>query len=199
MRLRALVLASTAALLAGCATRPDAAPPATPALPLLRLAPAALGCVLNAQQRIEVALPDGARRNVDMLLEADTQAVNLALLGAGQVLARLGWDGVDLEQSRAAWAPAELSGERTLSELQMAGWPLAAVQQALPAGWQMLAVAQGRELRHGDQLRLRVRYGAERVWTLDNPQQHYRLTIHTLAHDAQPLAGLPAGAGPACF
>lgn len=189
-----LVLATVAAaLLHGCATTPTPAP--TDSMPLLRLSPASLGCVLSAQQRIMVAVQGRAAQSADVLLEVDAEAVNLALVALGQTLARLSWDGKSLGQQRASWAPEALSSERVLSELQLAGWPLLAVQQALPLGWEMSASEQGRELRQAGELKLRVRYGADRVWSLDNPQQGYRLTIQTLSHSAQPAAPL---LGPAC-
>ncbi|MFD2453457.1 DUF3261 domain-containing protein [Ideonella paludis] len=159
------------------------------------MSPASLGCVLSAQQRIVVATQGRAEQSAEVLLEVDAEAVRLALVALGQTVARLSWDGLTLNQQRAAWAPEPLSGERVLSELQMAGWPLQAVQQALPPGWTMSADTNVRELRQAGELRLRVHYEANRVWSLDNPKQGYRLTIHTLTHSAEPTqtAALPFG------
>lgn len=192
-----LVLTTLAvALLHGCAT--TRAPEASVGVPLLRLSPASLGCVLSAQQRITVAVQGRASQSAEALLEVDAETVNLALVALGQTLARLSWDGRSLGQQRAAWAPEALSSERVLSELQLAGWPLPAVQQALPLGWELSASERGRELRQAGELKLRVLYGADRVWTLDNPQQGYRLTIHTLSHSVEPAQPAAPLLGPAC-
>ncbi|TDM05734.1 MAG: DUF3261 domain-containing protein [Ideonella sp. MAG2] len=193
--IKALLLGA-AVLLQACAHAP--APPPEAGVPMLRLSPASLGCVLSAQQRMAVAVAGRAAQSAEVLLEVDAQAVNLALVALGQTVARLVWDGQTLSEARAPWAPAALSGERVLSELQLAGWPLDVVQAALPTGWTLTASERGRELRQGGALKLRVDYGPNRVWTLDNPQQGYRLTVQTLSHSTQGTPSSSAASGPAC-
>jgi hypothetical protein len=160
--------------LAACTTPP--APPA--AAPLLRLAPSTLGRTLALQQQLTVQSGDRTE-HIDVLLEADTQSVRVALLGLGQTGASLEWDGHDLKQTQASWWPRAVSAERVLSELQLALWPAEAVRQVLPTGWTLEAGATERLLRQGDNDVIRIRYlsptRSELVHLLDG----YRLDIES--------------------
>ncbi|MBK1612135.1 hypothetical protein CKO44_01455 [Rubrivivax gelatinosus] len=172
-RLGAIV--ATAAVLAGCATAPAPAP--LPEAPLLRLAPAALGRSLNQQQQISVSAPGRAPQRAELLLEVDAQAVRLAVFGLGQTAARLEWDGRQLRQQRAPWWPAAVSGERILSELQLALWPADAVRAALPAGWTLQVGADGRRLLWADRPVMTIRHEAPGRTELVNERDGYRLLI----------------------
>jgi hypothetical protein len=136
-------LAMAAALVSGCgalcpAPGPLAAPPRDDA-PLLRLPPQALGRSLALQQQLTVDVRGQPERRLDVMLEADPSAVRLALVGpGGQTAARLEWDGLRLDETRAPWLPAAVSSERILSDLQLVLWPAAAIRSALPAGWSLV-------------------------------------------------------------
>ena len=171
--LRCVVL--LAGLLLGCAT-----PPAAPReAPLLRLAPAALGRTLALQQQLVVEA-HGQTQRVDVLLEADPDAVRLALLNLGQTVARLEWDGRQLQATKAAWWPAEVRSERILSDLQLVWWPADAVRAALPAGWALSASPAQRELAQGSELVTVVRYLSPMIVELDNRRAGYRLRIESV-------------------
>jgi hypothetical protein len=169
----ALVAAVLVLSLAACAT-----PSASTSAPLLRLQPSALGQTLALQQRLTVQA-QGRIQQLDVALEADAQAVHLAVLDLGQVVARLEWDGHALRESRAAGWPDAVRGERILSDLQLVYWPAEAIRPALPAGWS-LAVQDGmRSLRSGERTVLQVRYPAAGAAELENLVERYRIRIES--------------------
>lgn len=140
-------------VLAGCANGPVA----TGAMPLqLALAPAALGCGLAVQQQLTVQPPSGVAQTLDALLEVDAQGVRLALFHMGQSMGALYWDGQQLQTALSRWWPAQLPPAQVLSDMQLALWPVPAIVQALPAGWQVLEAAQGRRLSFKGQVRADV-------------------------------------------
>lgn len=171
------------AVVAACST-PPAAVAANPSVPLLRLAPAALGRTLSLQQLITVQIrtPHGEQtREIQALLEADATHTRLAALAGGQVLARLDWDGTDLRATRSPWAPAEVVPERILSDLQLSLWPVPAIRAALPAGWRLEASAGVRRLVTGDDVAVEVSYPNDMTTEFVQHRDGYRLTIRTLA------------------
>jgi hypothetical protein len=190
-------LALAAALAAGCAapgTAPERPAPAAGAGALLRLPPASLQRELKLQQHITVEFTVQGRterRELLALLEADAARTRLAAVGAGQVLARLDWDGTTLQVSRAPWAPAELQPERILSDLQLALWPAAAIRAALPAGWSFDATPALRQLRQGSETVAEIRFPDAATTLFVQHRDGYRLTIRNLPATA---AGANAGA-----
>ena len=172
-----LAMLSLAVLLVACATRP---PRASIELPVLQLAPAALGHPLALQQRLEFAFgPE--RRELDALLEADAGSVRLAVQALGRSGVTLVWDGKTLQQTRADWLPAAVRGERVLDDLQFVHWPVAAIRAALPADWSVEETPDGaRELRRGGDIWLRATHPAENTVELENLAEGYRLTVHSV-------------------
>lgn len=173
------------ALLGGCAApRPTYQPavehcgvPATPdATPLLRLAPSALGRAIAVQQQLTVTAKDQTRR-IDVALEVDDGAVRLAVLAMGQTAARLVWDGTRLDETRAAWLPSAVSGERILSDLQLALWPEDAVRDALPTGWFLDAGPGARTLRFHRTVVATVAYPTPTRIELAQLRDGYQLVI----------------------
>jgi hypothetical protein len=130
-------------LLAACAVRGPDAPLVE--LPTLRLPPAALGHELALQQRL-VLVRDGQRRELDALLEVDAAQVRLLVQAMGLPGVHLIWDGQHMDEQRAPWLPPQVRGERVLSDLQFALWPLPAVRAALPPSWQVEQVGDERRL-----------------------------------------------------
>jgi len=169
----------------GCASAPPAPPvaaadcgPADVAAPVLRLAPAALGRELAVQQQLTVTA-QGRTQRIDVLLEADAAAVRLALVHMGQTAARLTWDGRDLQETRAPWLPEQVSGERILSDLQLAMWPATAVRAALPPGWFLDTTVDARLLRHGTATVVAVSYPSASRIEIDQRHDKYRLVVDT--------------------
>lgn len=176
--------------LAGCASPRRAAAPdvlaesATPssAMPLLRLAPAALGRPLALQQQLSVRGPDGTQRHLQALLEADAGELRIALTSMGQVLARIRWNGAQLDVQRSRHWPDQVMPERILSDLQLALWPVAQIAAALPPDWQLLASADGtRRLLQAGIARIEVRAPGPGVTQIDYLQEGWQLRIETLA------------------
>ena len=171
-RLIAALLA--AAVLAGCATAPPR--PAEP--PTLRLAPALLGHPLDLQQHLTLQAP-GRDQQLDVLLEADAQHVQLGVVAMGQVAARLSWDGVTLTEDKAPWWPQAVSGSRILSDLQLTLWPVAAIQAALPAGWQLAEDGNVRTLTQDGAVVTVITRKSPWVVELDQRREHFVLKIES--------------------
>ena len=174
-----LIAIAALCLLAACASTP-AAPRDAGAVPMLRLAPSALGKSLALQQRLEFR--HGERRDtVDALVEADADAVRLVIHAQGQVALRLDWDGVTLQQTRADWLPAALSGERVLDDLQLVFWPAASIAAALPAPWRIEERDGERRIFDGDVPVVSITWSSPSQASLQQHRQGYQLAIHSVA------------------
>lgn len=184
--LLALALAATA--LTGCGTPPPAPPQeASSALPEFRLPPASLGRTLAWQQRLQVVAQGRVQPPVDALVEVEPTMLRMALMSAGQTLARLEWDGQTMNTQRSPMWPASIAPERVLSDLQLALWPRAQLVAALPADAQLDDEPGGlRVLRlRGD--KIASVQGAESLHIeLVNHRFDYRLRI-----DSTPLSTEP--------
>lgn len=170
--LGALLLAG----LAACAVTPTSSPGAAMDL---RLSPASLGRELALQQRMTVTV-GGASRQLDVLIEADAQAVRLAVMDFGQVVARLEWDGLALTETRAPGWPPGITAARVLADLQLVHWPVAAIAAALPPGWRIDEQTGVRVLHHGARAMVRVQSPAPGVAELDNLAAGYRVRLEPL-------------------
>lgn len=157
-----LAMAFTTLAAVGCVSLPggqrtpptnDARTPAV-SLPLLRLSPASLGRYLSEHQVLSIEGPGGEAATLDVLLEIDDRELRMALLQTGRVMARLQWDGSQLQTMRAPGWPEDISEERILSDMQMALWPLSAVQASLPPSWSIEQHASTRYLRERSQDRV---------------------------------------------
>jgi hypothetical protein len=187
MRARSLhptLAALACAALVACAATPPAAPPADQASVSFRLPPASLGRTLAWQQRLQVTVHGQAQPPLDALLEADADGLRLALLGAGQTLARLAWDGHSLQAAQAAGWPKAIPPERVLSDMQLALWPLAPLQAALPADATLADEGPLRVLRRRGEVVTTVRDAGTLHIELVNQALGYTLRI-----DSMPLEG----------
>jgi hypothetical protein len=167
-------LALAALLLTACAHRP--APPLAE-LPL-RLSPASLGRELVVQQRMTVKAY-GRSQQLDVAIEADVEAVRLAVLAFGQTVARVDWDGRELRESAMRGFPPGVTGSLLLRDVQLVYWPLDAIQSALPLGWTVQGDRVARELRYGGQPMIRVRYPAAGAAELDNLTARYQVRLES--------------------
>ncbi len=169
-----LIAALALAAVAGCATAPPK--PAEP--PTLRLAPALLGHSLALQQHLTLQAP-GREQQLDVLLEADAQHVQLGVVAMGQVAARVSWDGTTLTEDKAPWWPQAVSGSRILSDLQLTLWPVAAIQAALPAGWQLAEDGNVRTLTQDGAVVTVITRKSPWVVELDQRREHFLLKIES--------------------
>lgn len=174
---RRLALLAAAVTLAGCA-RPRLPLPPEPYA--LRLSPASLGRELALRQRLTLTVA-GRSQQLELALEADAQAVRVAVLAFGQTLARLEWDGRELKESRAPGWPPVITGARVLADVQLVHWPADAIRAALPPGWSLQADDAGRVLAAGTTTMARVRYPAPGTAELDQVAGHYRLRLESVA------------------
>lgn len=127
-------------------------------------------------QHMEIRTAVGARA-FDVALEVDADAVRLAVMQWGQVMARMHWDGRELTQSTVPGWPRQVSAEGVLSDLQLVWWPAEAVRAALPAGWSLQDDAHGRVLREGAEAVSTVRrLGPERI-ELTQHRQGYTVVV----------------------
>lgn len=162
-------------LLAACASR---MPRPLVELPPLRLSPASLPAPLALQQQLHFRF-GSHERDLDALLEADAQQVQLAVQAMGQTGVRLQWDGQQLTQQRAPWLPPQVRAERVLDDLQFALWPVAAIAQVLPPEWSVHDDGRRRELRHGDRAWLVLERAQDGLLRLDNQAERYTLEIRS--------------------
>jgi len=139
---------------------------------------------LSWQQHLQVTAQGRAHPPVDALLEVDEHSVRLALLGAGRTLARLQWDGQTLQAEQGTGWPPAIPAERVLSDLQLALWPLKALQAALPTDATLTDEGPLRVLRQRGLLVATVR---------DAGMAHIELVNHALQYtlhiDSVPLGG----------
>lgn len=180
---RSLLLGATV-LLGACAA------PRAPLvqLPLLRLPPAALGRALSLVQRLSVrrldAAADAPPQTVEVLLEADGEALRLAGFALNQRVLTMAWDGRELQVKRHPLLPAEVDTDRMLRDLTLVLWPAEAIRAALPAGWTLDADARTRVLRDHGEPRLTIAYGVAvdaplGPVTLSNLAEGYALEIES--------------------
>lgn len=163
-------------LLAACASR---MPRPLVELPPLRLPPASLPAPLALQQQLHFRF-GSHERDLDALLEADAQQVQLAVQAMGQTGVRLQWDGQHLTQQRAPWLPPQVRAERVLDDLQFALWPPAAIAAALPPGWQVADDGQQRTLSRDGTVWLLLQRRADGSVELDNRAEGYALRIESI-------------------
>jgi hypothetical protein len=177
---RLIAAAAIAGTLVACASAPPR--PAPRETPQLRLAPALLGHPLNLLQHLWLQAP-GRDQQLDVLLEADAQHVQLGIVAMGQVAARLAWDGSTLTEERAPWLPQAVSGARILSDLQLTLWPAAAIRAALPPGWTLAESGDVRTLSQDGEVVTVITHVAPSVVELDQRREHFKLKIESRAPD----------------
>ncbi|WP_265305886.1 DUF3261 domain-containing protein [Verminephrobacter eiseniae] len=171
------------AALAGCAVRP-----LLPVAPMLRLAPSALGREWTVVQQLEVQA-GGQKRSLDIALEVDAQSVRMAFMQWGHTVARLDWDGRQLEQRLVPGWPDAVSAERVLSDLQLVWWPATAVRAALAPGWRLAESRQTRELSYAGRTIASIRMVAPGHIELIQHADGYAVQVH--AGDDAPVFATP--------
>ncbi|GMU44935.1 MAG: DUF3261 domain-containing protein [Xanthomonadales bacterium] len=167
-------------LLAACTQAPPR--PVSPP-PILRLPPASLGAELSLQQRLSV-IHAARTQHADALLQTDAHALRLVLLVGPRRLLTLSFDGERIDEQRDPALPAELAGERFVSDIQLACWPADAIRSALPAGWSLIDDARRRTLIHAGEPVTEIRYGQDQRWLgridIEHVRAGYRLRIESV-------------------
>lgn len=164
-----------ALLLAACTSAPP-----SPARLGLRLAPAALGDTISVQQHLTVER-DGKTNDLDAALEVDQNNISLVGLALGMRVLSLDYDGREISEWRHPMLPSQVQAADVLEDLQLTLWPVAAIAQALPAGWQIEERGLRRTLRRDGEVVATIDYSGTPRWqgkaVLDNVRYRYRLTV----------------------
>lgn len=158
------LLAAFGLALAACTTAPVAPPAAAASWPLL--APATLGAAVTATQRLRAIHAD-REISVECALDIDAGRILLVgLLPAGPRLFTVKYDGQRVEAQSSRALPAALSPERMLNDLQLAFWPLAALEAAFArSAWRVVQPdPRTRRLLRGDTLVAEVHYAGPDPW-----------------------------------
>jgi hypothetical protein len=144
-----------------------------------------LGQPLSVRQHLSFTMAQ-KNQQLDALLEADATTIRLALFSMGQTAARLSWDGQKLEENRAPWWPPAFSSAKILSDLQLVLWPSSVIRANLPAGWLLDENEQGRRLKEGTEVVIKIQHPTPTRTLLTNLREGYRLQI-----DSQTIAQQP--------
>ena len=169
------------ALLAACTQMP----PRATAAPTLALASPGAQPARSASQIIHAAF---GPRAVTLRTAIEIQPDKLSIVGVtatGQRLFDATYDGKAIAARKSALVPDDVDPERVLADVQLALWPLAAVQTAFRArGLEVSEPFAGvRRLRRGDVLVAEVHYASADPWMgrlwLVNFEFDYSLTIDT--------------------
>jgi hypothetical protein len=183
--MRPLIFVCLSLLLTGCGSLTRVTPP-LPSFPLL--APATLGATRSVQQVLHATFGDQELVINSVVTATPTNLQVIAVNAVGLRLFSVDYDGKTVKAERAPGLPEQLAPERILADLQLACWPLKALQDAARGSeWQVGESTGGtRWLRHKDKLIAEVRYTGGDPWqsrmSLSNYQYGY-----VLAFDAQPL------------
>jgi hypothetical protein len=199
--MRAAAMACVAALLlAGCknAPRPAATPASTGADSAVPAPPA----VPRTDARPALALPDAAgmrsasqvihaaygSRSVVLRTAIESAPGRLDVVGVtatGQRVFSAHYDGRSIDARKSPFVPEQLDPERVLADMQLALWPLAAVQAAFrERGLTVTEPFPGvRRLSRADRLLAEVHYASDDPWSgrlwFVSFEFDYSLTIDT--------------------
>jgi hypothetical protein len=185
---------SAALALAACATTPASQAPARLGL---KLAPASLGANISLQQHLTVER-NGRIDQLDAAVEVDQQQFNMVGLAFGQRVLSLHYDGQTVQSWRHPMLPSQVRAEDVLEDTQLTLWPLAAIRQALPAGWTIEQQGLQRTLLLQGEPVMVINYSTPTPWDgkaeLNNLRYHYRLTIESVSDTAAdtPVSPKPA-------
>lgn len=179
-------------LAAGCSSLPGPAQPAV--VPALALSPASLGSDINLAQQLHLA---GSRhtllrrivngQTLDAQLEVDAQDVRLAAFAMGTRVFTMHWDGSTLNAEQGSLLLPRVDARRILRDIQLAYWPAAAVQAALPPSWTLEEQENRRTLKFEGREVVVLHYAGSPAWQgqtlLDNHLEGYRLRIESVVQE----------------
>lgn len=168
-------------LLSACSVLGVHQPPPSPPL----LSPASLGHSVSALQIVRGSYGD-QETTFQCIVKVDSQGLAVIGLSAqGQRLFKLRYDGEKLDAESTALAPIALDLRRVLVDLQLALWPLDALQLGFAGTlWEVSEpAAQTRRLRRHGKLIAEVHYQSADPWQgllwLSNFESDYSLVIES--------------------
>ncbi len=167
-------------LLAACAHAPrEEAGPAPRAL-----APVSAVSPRSASQVIHAAYGE---RAATLRTALEVSATGMKLVGVtatGQRLFTASYDCQAVSAERGAFVPADIQPERVLADMQLALWPLPALQEALAPAYDVAEPFRGvRRLKRDGRLVAEVHYTGDDPWAgrlwLVSFEHGYSLTVDT--------------------
>lgn len=170
-----------ATLLCGCVTTSIQPRPVDnrPLLPPSSVSPH------NVNQVLHAAFGDRDVQLQSILNAKPDEVTVIGVTALGLRAFTLKYNGVDLQEQRAAELPAAINGRQLLNDVQLAFWPLQALQAAWqPAGWEVSEPQSGtRRLRKQGRLIAEVHYADADPWNgrlwLSNFAYGYSLYIES--------------------
>ncbi|MFA5919860.1 MAG: DUF3261 domain-containing protein [Methylococcaceae bacterium] len=166
-------------------TKPDVSKQAV----LMPMAPPA-GPSRRIVQQITALWPD-RKETLLCVLELDKQRIAMAgLSNDGLSLFNLTYDGRAIVSDKSPLLPDSVAPEFILSDLQLAYWPVAVLQESLRASsWRLEADRTHRRLYYQGNKTVEVNYlEPDAVWAksveLINYRYNYRLYIKTISYEA---------------
>lgn len=173
-----LGLAFLLILLSACQTQPDRmAGPDRVLLP-----PAGFGGTLILNQQLLVTKGETAHA-LDVLLEITPTHIRLAGFSAAQKVLTVDYDGKTLAGWKHPLVPAVVTPASILENITLTFWPIAVLQQQLPAGWRVEDEGNQRTFYKDGVLYLQITYQAAIRWQgkirLISPVYHYQIDIQS--------------------
>ena len=178
--MRHFLMAVVGLLLAACTHEPRGGEDAQPRA----LAPVAAISPRSASQVIHAAYGDRAV-TLRTALEVDTGSLKLVgVTATGQRVFTASWDGKTVTAERGVFVPSQVEPERVLADMQLALWPLPALQTALGNSYEVVEPFPGvRRLKHRGQLIAEIHYAGDDPWSgrlwFVSFEHGYSLTVDT--------------------
>lgn len=183
--MRKALLIGIGTLVTACATTPAVRGTAAAAQTWPLLAPATLGSVQSASQRLRAAYAD-QEVSLDCAIDVTAERITvIGLIPAGPRVFSVTYDGQHVDAQTSAGAPAALKPERLLNDLQLALWPKAALERAFDNSRWRLAEPdpRTRRLLHDGKLVAEVHYADPDPWSgrlwLVNFDDDYSIAIES--------------------
>jgi hypothetical protein len=150
------------------------------ALPLLKVAPAALGPARTVEQRVSFTRRDESR-SFDSVVEISADRLDVVATAVGVRLFTLSYNGETLEEGAGLPMPGGLPPEWVINDLLYVFAPADALQSALPEGWLVLDAESSRQILKGGEPVIAVSYSGGDRWNgralLEQKRLGYRLQI----------------------
>jgi len=146
-------------------------------LPLLKMAPEALG-IQTVEQRSVISWP-GRQKALEMVLDIHDGKLTVIGLALGARLFSFDYDGEKIVETQPL--PNNLSASRIINDTLIAYAPLDALRAALPTGWTVFDKQGTRQVFLDEALNISIHYPEGLPWqgrvVLDNHALRYQVTF----------------------
>ncbi|MGR9013385.1 MAG: DUF3261 domain-containing protein [Gammaproteobacteria bacterium] len=147
-----------------------------------------LGPSRRIVQQIDAVWAD-RKESLLAVLELDARHIAMAGLShSGLSLFNLTYDGSTVVSDRSPLLAESVNPEFIITDLQLVYWPIAILQNNLPAGWRIEEVGNKRYLTVNGKKQVEINYvSPDPVWPkvveLVNFRYNYRLHVKTISYD----------------